>query len=88
MSQMESGCDCAEAAAALDDLLRDELDCSAAERIRAHLQRCPDCTCLERFERAFRSRLRRLGESAPCCPERVRARITELLERERELRQA
>ncbi len=84
----KSGCDCSEARSALDDLLRNELDCSAAERIRAHLEHCHDCTCLEQFERAFRSRMRQLSESGPCCPERVRAKITELLDRERELRRS
>lgn len=78
-----NGCDCTEAREALDDFIRNELDCSAAERVRAHLEKCHDCTCLAQFEQAFRSRLRRLGATGPCCPEQLRSRIRELLDRER-----
>lgn len=70
--------DCAAALAELDAFVRGELPLEAADRMQRHLARCQHCEQIDRYERAFRARLQRVGPGA-CCPEPLRARIAALL---------
>lgn len=60
---------------ALDGAADGELSPSAAERLHAHLERCPECA--EEVERAQRMReLLRRSCRSDCAPESLRERIT------------
>ena len=75
--------DCREAAARLQDYLKQELTAELEAEMRAHLERCRPCFGHARFELNFmlmlESRAQRCG-----CPEALRARITSLLRAEQE----
>lgn len=72
--------DCAQAMADLDGFLRSELSVELITRMQDHLARCRHCRQVGAYERAFRERLERL-DAGRCCPEALRARISELLAR-------
>ncbi len=75
--------DCREAAARLQDYLKQELTPELAAEMRAHLERCRPCFAHARFEQRFlimlESRARKCG-----CPGTLRARIESLLRAEME----
>lgn len=75
--------DCREAAARLQDYLKQELTPELEAEVRAHLERCRPCFGHARFEANFllmlETRARRCG-----CPGTLRARITSILRSEME----
>jgi anti-sigma factor (TIGR02949 family) len=75
--------DCREAAARLQDYLKQELTPELEAEMRAHLERCRPCFGEARFEANFllmlETRARRRG-----CPGTLRARITSILRTEME----
>jgi len=73
--------DCREAAARLQDFLKQELTPELAAEVREHLERCRPCFAHVRFEQSFLVMLetsaRRCG-----CPGTLRAKITAVLRTE------
>lgn len=76
------GLDCEKALALLQDYLKREASPDLVPLIERHLQQCVPCLAHSRFERNF---LAMLGARASevRCPEALRARIVETLERDR-----
>jgi anti-sigma factor (TIGR02949 family) len=78
---MHDPIDCREAAARLQDFLKQELTPEVAAEVRAHLERCRPCFTQARFEQSFlimlETRARRCG-----CPDTLRARIVSVLRTE------
>lgn len=66
--------DCQAALERLDAYRRGELSPEEAVGLRAHLDRCRKCLCIEQHERALVERLRAAGNGC-CCPEKLRERI-------------
>jgi anti-sigma factor (TIGR02949 family) len=75
--------DCHQAAARLQDYLKQELTPELAAAVRVHLEHCRPCFTHARFEQRFllmlESRARKCG-----CPGALRARIVNLLRAEME----
>jgi anti-sigma factor (TIGR02949 family) len=75
--------DCREAAARLQDYLKQELTPELAAKVRAHLEACRPCFDHARFEESFvlmlQARARRCG-----CPRDLRSRVISLLRTEAE----
>jgi anti-sigma factor (TIGR02949 family) len=78
---MRDPIDCHEAAARLQDFLKQELTPELAAEVRAHLDRCRPCFDHAKFEQSFlimlETRARRCG-----CPDSLRARIVSTLRAE------
>ncbi len=81
MSQPATPYDCGRAQDELDAFVRGELPLGEAERMQVHLDRCGHCASVARYEQAFRERLRRVQDSCDCCPDTLRKRIEQLLQR-------
>jgi len=78
---MGESIDCQEAAARLDDFLKQELTAEVAAQMRAHLEKCRPCFAQARFEQRFLAMLEQ--QAGRCgCPETLRARIVTLLRAE------
>jgi anti-sigma factor (TIGR02949 family) len=74
--------DCEAVLQRLDAFRRDELTVEETRELQRHLEACRHCLCNERYEQAFLDRLRAAGITCTC-PDTLRARIHERLERER-----
>lgn len=72
---------CEEALASLYEFLDGELDRLTPAEVEEHFRRCAECYPHLSCEKAFRDALRRAG-GGPRCPESVRRRILEALERD------
>jgi anti-sigma factor (TIGR02949 family) len=78
---MGESIDCREAAARLDDFLKQELTAEVAAQMQAHLEKCRPCFAQARFEQRFLAMLEQ--QAGRCgCPETLRARIAILLRAE------
>ena len=65
--------DCEAVLDKLDAFRRGELNHDEIEAMNIHMAACQKCLCIERFERAFLSRLKAMG-SVPC-PEALRMKV-------------
>ena len=82
MSATDDCKDCLKAGEELDAFVRGDLPLAEAERMREHLDQCGHCSNVARYERAFRERLRQAGR-LDCCPDALRERIRDALQRDR-----
>ncbi|HEX5575372.1 MAG TPA: zf-HC2 domain-containing protein [Gemmatimonadales bacterium] len=73
-----SGVDCVQAMAHLDDYLKRELTPELMVEIRQHLERCRDCFKCAQFEQSFLIMLE-TSAARETCPNKLRARILEML---------
>jgi len=78
-----SGVDCAQALIHLDDYLKRELTPELMAEVRQHLERCRECFKQAQFEENFLAMLETRA-ARECCPQKLRARILELLRGEAE----
>jgi len=70
--------DCRKAAAKLYDLLDGQLTPEIEQKLRDHVSGCPHCFTLADFEKRFLGAIKGIKESG-CCPENLRAKVTESL---------
>ena len=82
MNSPEDCLDCIKAGEELDAFVRGDLPLDDADRMRRHLNQCCHCADVARFEQAFRDRLKLAGKH-DCCPDALKARIRDALERNR-----
>lgn len=82
MAEMRCGdMDCEKALTLLQDYLKQELTPETRQQVREHLHRCAPCLQHSRFEERFLELLH-MSAGRQCCPDKVRARILELLRSE------
>jgi anti-sigma factor (TIGR02949 family) len=73
---------CRQIQASVHDFLDGELPASSADFVTEHLQRCPECAHLVRFESAVRARIRDCCSTEAAPPElrvRIMTRITHVV---------
>jgi anti-sigma factor (TIGR02949 family) len=75
---MREPIDCREAAARLQDFLKQELSPEVTAQMRDHLERCRPCFAEARFEQSFLAMLETRAHKCGC-PETLRARIMSIL---------
>ena len=72
------GLDCDETMRLLMDYLKQEMTAATAQEVRRHLEACRECDDHAQFEQNFLKLLEeRLGRDT--CPEKLRARLAEVL---------
>jgi len=71
--------DCNKVGTKLLDYIDKELDPKAAAEIEKHLELCRKCFDVNEFENLLRDHLRNKTEH--CCPEKLKKRITNILNR-------
>lgn len=80
---MSDTIDCREAAARLQDFLKQELTPEVAAGVQAHLEKCRPCFAHARFERTFVAMLETRARQCEC-PDALRARVASILRAEME----
>ena len=78
----ETGCDCSEALALLQDYLKQELSPETVGRIERHFLSCLPCFRSRHFEERFIAMIAARTRGI-CAPEAVRDRVLAALEHER-----
>jgi anti-sigma factor (TIGR02949 family) len=78
-----SGVDCVKAMDNLSDYLKRELTPELMVEVRQHIERCRDCFKHAQFEENFLAMLETRA-ARECCPQKLRARILDLLRGEAE----
>ena len=78
-----SGVDCVKAMDNLADYLKRELTPELMVEVRQHIERCRDCFTQAQFQENFLAMLETRA-ARECCPQKLRARILDLLQGEAE----
>jgi anti-sigma factor (TIGR02949 family) len=75
---------CQEALERLYEYLDGELTPESADEVQRHIEVCDACYPEVRFTTEFRDAIRRAAHGQPTVPDRLRRKVGELLEAERE----